>query len=223
MHRQYEIEETGDGSCTIYNAQIEEHFHSAFGARAESRHIFIDNAFAKVAKEKVSVLEIGFGTGLNVLLTFLYFCTDKTVKEVDFHTYELYPLSDEVTDAYIKALPNNAERAVMRRLHDAPWDTTVEVFPGFFLTKHRQDARTIEGEYTADAIYMDAFSPEKCPELWEPDMLRTLYRACKHGGYLSTYCAKGYVRRTLASLGFETYRTAGPPGGKREILVCRKP
>ncbi|MDO4771603.1 tRNA (5-methylaminomethyl-2-thiouridine)(34)-methyltransferase MnmD [Porphyromonas sp.] len=218
----YKVEQTQDGSCTLYNQDIDEHFHSCFGARAESQHIFVDNALALGEGLSQSVLEVGFGTGLNALLTFLFVESHEDM-EVLYTSYELFPLDAEIVEAFAQNFPDH-ERECLLKLHRAPWNEIVEISPRFRLHKVLADAReVVSPSPLADTVYMDAFSPEKCPELWEPSQLHRLYECCASGAYLSTYCAKGVVRRALQSVGFEVFRTPGPPNGKREILVCRKP
>ena len=218
----HKVERTRDGSSTLYNEALDEHYHSCFGARAESLHVFIDNALVRGEELSKSVLEIGFGTGLNALLTLLYTETHPEV-EVLYTTYELYPLSPRPVTDFADTFAES-ERTWLTRLHSAPWDEVVEITPRFRLHKIQADARTVTPSAPlATAVYMDAFSPEKCPELWAVEQLRRLYDCCASGAYLSTYCAKGSVRRTFQSVGFDVFRTPGPPGGKREILVCRKP
>ncbi|SJZ47572.1 tRNA (5-methylaminomethyl-2-thiouridine)(34)-methyltransferase MnmD [Porphyromonas cangingivalis] len=218
----HKIERTQDGSTTLYNEALDEHYHSCFGARAESLHVFIDNALVRGETSPKSVLEIGFGTGLNALLSLLH--TERHPDyEVLYTTYELFPISDELAVAFANSF-DETERSWLRRLHAAPWGEVVEITPRFRLHKIQADARSVTPPTPlATAVYMDAFSPEKCPELWEIEQLRRLYDCCASGAYLSTYCAKGAVRRAFQSVGFEVFRTPGPPGGKREILVCHKP
>lgn len=218
----HKVERTQDGSNTLYNEALDEHYHSCFGARAESLHVFIDNALLRGEELSKSVLEIGFGTGLNALLTLLHTEAHPEV-EVLYTTYELYPLSARLVTDFVSTF-DEPERTWLTRLHSAPWGEVVEVTPRFRLHKIQADARTVTPPTPlATAVYMDAFSPEKCPELWAVGQLRRLYDSCASGAYLSTYCAKGAVRRVFQSVGFEVFRTPGPPGGKREILVCRKP
>lgn len=218
----HQVEPTQDGSSTLYHEALDEHYHSAFGARAESLHVFIDNALDRDSNPSKSVLEIGFGTGLNALLTLLYTEAHPEV-QVLYTTYELFPLSDDTIAAYAGTFADE-EGLWLHRLHAAPWGECVEITPRFRLHKIQADARWVTPPSPfATAVYMDAFSPEKCPELWEESRLRRLYDCCASGAYLSTYCAKGVVRRAFQSVGFEVFRTPGPPGGKREILVCRKP
>lgn len=217
------IEETEDGSPTLYVPSLREHYHSTHGARTESMHIFIRHAFRErialmaQGERAYAVLEIGFGTGLNALLTLME--AERMGVSVLYSTYELYPLSERVTRELWERTLAEEEWVLMQKLHQAKWDREVEISDHFRLFKHHEDLR----EATlpeADVIYMDAFAPEKSPELWSEAFVTKLSQAARDGAVLSTYCAKGAVRRRLEAAGFEVRRTPGPPGGKREILVA---
>lgn len=224
------LKQTEDGSSTLYSTTLNESYHSIHGARSESLYIFLHNALFKRVREvsspdkelkKLSILEIGFGTGLNALLTLE--AMDKLPKHlsVTYHTFELYPLEGDTLERYLSTLMDLKERQILKRLHSLSWDTPLPVTPRFTLHKHFSDAT--QGVLpSADVIYMDAFSPENAPLLWSTEMFRRLYEAAVEGAYLSTYCSKGRVRRELQEVGFKVERTPGPPGGKREILVCQK-
>ena len=219
-----EIEITADGSATIYVPHLDEHYHSVKGALTESLHIFRDCAFmhATSTDAPLRVLEIGFGTGLNALLSAL-----QSDISQHYHTLELYPLSKEIIDStdYHKAVDNDQAPTLFAAIHSAEWNKAVAITPSFTLEK-------IECDYTdpstsfpqgIDVVYFDAFAPEKQPEMWAEGPLRRIYDAMNPGGVLTTYCAKGEIRRRLQSIGFVVERLAGPPGGKREILRATKP
>ena len=219
-----EIEITADGSATIYVPHLDEHYHSVKGALTESLHIFRDCAFmhATSTDAPLRVLEIGFGTGLNALLSAL-----QSDISQHYHTLELYPLSKEIIDStdYHKAVDNDQAPTLFAAIHSAEWNKAIAITPSFTLEK-------IECDYTdpstsfpqgIDVVYFDAFAPEKQPEMWAEGPLRRIYDAMNPGGVLTTYCAKGEIRRRLQSIGFVVERLAGPPGGKREILRATKP
>ena len=231
------IEQTEDGSATLYVPELDEHYHSVKGARTESSHIFIDMGL-KISKARhPRVMEVGFGTGLNALLTLEE--AERSGRPVNYTALELYPLKWEQVEAL-----HYSDNPLFRTLHDAPWEQSVAVTPLFTLCKTQADVTLIamptlvsdgseadeariEEQYrrlssvirpTYDVIYFDAFAPEKQPEMWTEGLFRTLYASLRPGGLLVTYCAKGTVRRTLQRVGFLTERLPGPPGGKREIL-----
>lgn len=221
----YKIITTDDGSKTIYLPEIDEQYHSHFGAVTESRHIFIHNALerrmSETHSESINVLEIGFGTGLNALLTLMYRRSTPSSPRIIYYTYELFPLEHEVIRTLFENVLSPEEWEWMQLLHDAEWGQKVEIDEGFTIIKINADLITSELPRGMDVIYMDAFAPEKTPEFWTPTFLGSLRQASASGAWLATYCAKGIVRRTLRDVGFDVFRLPGPPGGKREILAAR--
>lgn len=211
-------EKTDDGSNTLYVPQLDEHYHSTKGAKTESQHIFIKEGLLHTKLEHIKVLEIGFGTGLNAFETLVSSQENKIY--VDFHSLELFPLSWED----VKGL-NYSESTAYKNIINAEWDTPTTIIDTFKLTKYHCDFTKIDTKtFTKDfdVIYFDAFAPEKQPEMWEQQLFNNLYVLLKDGGILTTYCAKGIVRRMLQESGFKVERIPGPPGGKREILRANK-
>ena len=216
------IERTEDGSATLFVPELNEHYHSVKGARTESQHIFIDMGLKAAAAPEPHVLEIGFGTGLNALLTLE--TAEKEQRRVHYTGIELYPLAWEEVDAL-----HYSDHPLFEALHRTPWMEEVAITPCFTLRKVQADVQTIGADGLLrmngapfDVVYFDAFAPEKQPEMWEETILRNLYTAMSAGGVLTTYCAKGAVRRRLQAVGFKVERLPGPPGGKREILRATK-
>ena len=210
------IEKTDDGSATLFVPELNEHYHSTKGARTESQHIFIDMGLKAVSTAHPQVLEIGFGTGLNALLTLEAAEADK--RPVHYTGIELYPLAWEEVDVL-----KYSDNPLFKTLHSVPWEEDVAITPYFTLKKIREDARkAVNTKRSFDVIYFDAFAPEKQPEMWDEALFRNLYTSMNAGGVLTTYCAKGIIRRMLQSVGFKVERLPGPPGGKREILRASK-
>ena len=218
-----EIERTEDGSPTLFVPGLEERYHSNRGARTESEWVFVRQGLRTWLQRSggaCTLLEAGFGTGLNALLSLL-----ETMggggRELLYHAYEINPLPlPLIREMWQGTLPGE-EMTLMEQIHSAEWDVPVRISASFVLHKHREDLLTAKLP-RADVLYMDAFAPEKTPELWSENFLRKLYEAALPGARLSTYCAKGVIRRRLRDLGFRVYRTPGPPGGKREILTADK-
>lgn len=216
------VEGTADGSSTLYLPDMDEHYHSIYGARTESEHVFIKYGLLKYLAEEepsdLSVLEVGFGTGFNALLTLLAKPGKATIT---YHSYEIHPLSEEIIRDLFREKLSSEEWSLVKQLHQAEWGTPTQIIEGFILHKHLEDLRTATLP-RAEVVYLDAFAPEKDPSLWTEEMIRKLAGATTPGGRLSTYCAKGVIRRRLEGEGFRVERTQGPPGGKREILTCKK-
>lgn len=216
------IELTADGSATLFLPGLNEHYHSVKGALAESLHVYIESALRRIKKPEISLLEVGFGTGLNTFLS----CLEAARRHITIHytSLELFPLSCQEAEAlhYPDSI-SPQHTALFRALHTARWDTPVKITPYFTLYKRQVDLTQCQFDRLYDVIYFDAFAPEKQPELWEEAIFRNLFEHTAAGGVLTTYCAKGEVRRRLQRTGFQVERLAGPPGGKREILRGSKP
>lgn len=216
-----QIEQTADGSQTLFVPELNEHYHSVKGALTESEHIFIQMGLKHSSVEAPHVLEIGFGTGLNAFLTLLTADTDQ--RNIHYTTLERYP----VTPALIEQLTYPELICPERKddfhaLHQAAWNTDVQLTPYFTLHKVETDFTSYTFPATYDVIYFDAFAPEKQPEMWTQSLFDTLCQQLNPQGILTTYCAKGAVRRMLQAAGFTVERLPGPPGGKREILRATK-
>lgn len=235
------IEHTADGSATLYVPELDEHYHSVKGALTESRHIFIDMGLKASAAPEPRILEIGFGTGLNALLTLIE--AEQSGRKVHYTGIELYPLPWETIEQlhYTNGERTlNDERLTMndeqvagwfKALHTAAWEEDVVITPHFTLRKVQADFANNERltvhhspfiVHRYSLIYFDAFAPEKQPEMWSQELFNRLYVIMEPDGILTTYCAKGAVRRMLQSAGFTVERLPGPPGGKREILRGKK-
>ena len=224
------IQVTEDGSHTLFSEMAGQTYHSSHGAVQESRHIFISQLMGQqsmVNGQQLSVLEIGFGTGLNALLT-AQWARENGVK-VDYTTIELYPLKEEVYRElnYGKLL---GDEGLFLRLHKAEWDVgLVEVTENFAIRKCKSDIVewlrnaqcTMHNAQLFDVVYFDAFSPDAQPELWTEEVFRNVYALMRKGGVLMTYCAKGDVRRAMLAAGFRVEKLQGPPG-KRHILRAVK-
>lgn len=216
-----QLEKTADGSYTLFVPELDEHYHSVKGALTESEHIFINMGLNHSSATEPHVLEIGFGTGLNAFLSLLE--AEKTERKVHFTTIERYPLDIEMVrnmNYPEQVAPDH--KTEYETLHKAPWETDVHITPFFTLHKIENDFTRFQFPTGYDVIYFDAFAPEKQPEMWSQDLFNQLYRILNPGGILTTYCAKGVIRRMLQTAGFTVERLPGPPGGKREILRATK-
>ena len=207
---------TEDGSNSLYVPEIDECYHSSHGAIQESRHIFIEAGLKQCRKSEINVLEVGFGTGLNAFLTMIE--AERSGKQIQYVSLEKYPVETE------KALRLNypeelspEKRSFFELMHISAWNEKIQITPFFSLEKIKTDFTQYTPEHKFDVIFFDAFSPEKQPEMWTQERFELIYKHCNHGAMLTTYCAKGAVRRAMQAAGFIVERLAGPPG-KREIL-----
>lgn len=227
-HQAPELHTTEDGSPTLYAPTFGEHYHSMHGAVQESEHIYLGLAL----RERMSswqegdaplrLFEVGFGTGLNALLSWRE--AEERHIPLQYYSIEKFPITPEVYEAlHYEGLGQELEvKDQLLRLHTAPWDEAVELSPFFTLYKLRGDLTTCTFPERLSVIYYDAFSPESQPELWAEELFQRLGKASCSGAILSTYCAKGEVRRRLQRSGFLVERLPGPPG-KREVLRGRTP
>lgn len=210
---------TEDGSHTLYLPDMDEHYHSVHGAVQESRHVYLSAGFEALDASRISVFEVGFGTGLNAFLTALE--AEKNGCSVLYSTVELYPLSLGQAERlnYGKLLGNES---LFSHIHSVDWNEFQIVSSHFQLRKIKADFSQLKmsaEEY--DLIYFDAFAPNKQSDLWKQEIFDSLFRSLKKDGVLVTYCAKGVVRRMLQTAGFVVERLPGPPG-KHEMLRARK-
>lgn len=207
---------TQDGSHTLYMPEIDECYHSTYGAVQESEHIFVKDGFSACNKSKINILEIGFGTGLNAFLTLLEAARQK--KHVHYTGIELYPIN--VSDALLLNYPEVTvpeKRKEFELLHTTAWNEWHEVSPFFQLKKIKDDFTRVDFTDKFDVIYFDAFSPEKQPEMWTEYLFKKLYLCAEKKAILTTYCCKGAVKRALKAAGFSVEKLPGP-AGKREIV-----
>lgn len=209
---------TADGSHTIQIEDLQVTYHSKHGAIQESKHVFIDAGIAYLQQmnnlSEVRILEMGFGTGLNALLTAIF--SDQMDLRVNYHSIEAFPLAtDEVSLLNYGSLLQ--QEAIFALLHTAHWNTATTIHPKFELYKHHSKLDTFVSAENFNLIYYDAFAPTAQPELWTVEVFEKLYRLLAPEGILVTYCSKGAVRRAMEVAGFRVTKLQGPPG-KREMV-----
>ena len=216
----HEIIKTADGSHSLYVKDLDEHYHSVHGAIQEGQHVFIKMGLNSLLppKKTINILEIGLGTGLNVLLTYLENLKDTSVY-VDYTALEAFPLGNEITDQlnYLDLLDAKQYQKIYSMIHEGPWDQPFELAKNFILQKLKNTLQEVKFENIFDIIYFDAFGPRVQPEMWTEKIFTKIYAATKSNGFLVTYCAKGEVKRTLKKVGFIVETLQGPPG-KREMV-----
>mgnify|MGYP006098589015 CR=1 FL=1 len=214
-----EIITTEDGSSSIINKNLNECYHSTSGAINESKHIFIENGLLACKKKVLNTLEVGFGTGLNALLTQIICDKNKTIN--NYHSIENLPIlsKDYLALNYCKQLNIKDDNFI--KMHNSSWGEKITISKYFSLLKINIDLQTFNPTTKYDLIYFDAFSPNKQPELWTYNIFKKLYKNLNNNGILITYCAKGAFKRTLKEIGFEVSSIDGPIG-KREITQAKK-
>ena len=219
VHRlKRDIIRTADGSTTIHLPDWDECYHSRNGAIAEAYHVFIRNGLEQTSGD-VSILEIGFGTGLNALITAIEAANNN--RTVRYSGVEAYPLATD--EALLMNYPSalGVGDDLFDAIHRAEWDDFAALSSNFMLRKQQKFFQEIidVGEY--DLVYFDAFGYRVQPELWSEEIFSRLCRAMKPGGILVTYAARTIIRNNMKAAGFHVEKLPGPPG-KREMLRAKR-
>jgi len=212
-----EIIITSDGSTSIHLPEWDESYHSKHGAIQEAQHVFIKNGLSLCKRQSVSVLEIGFGTGLNAFITFLE--SQKSNQNIDYVGVEGFPISaEEVLQMnYVNQLNANQFELEFKKMHQSDWEENVTISEHFRLTKRKQLFNDINDKNQFDIIYFDAFGYRVQPELWSVEIFIIMFEALKEGGILVTYACRGPIKNAMKEAGFQIEKLSGPPG-KREML-----
>lgn len=212
-----EIIITSDGSTSIHLPEWKESYHSKHGAIQEAQHVFIKNGLSFCKGQSVSVLEIGFGTGLNAFITFLE--SQKNNQNIDYVGIEGFPISSEevIQMNYVNQLNADDFKEKFKKIHTSKWEENVTISEHFRLIKRKQLFNEINDKNQFDIIYFDAFGYRVQPELWSVEIFSKMYEALKEGGILVTYACRGPIKNAMKEAGFQIEKLAGPPG-KREML-----
>ena len=226
MSRKIILETTADGSSTLYVPALDEHYHSTNGAVQESQHVYIESGLLHYihtnyphnktndaeSQDEIQVLEFGFGTGLNALLTSLE--AEKQKIKIRYVALEKFPLPQEITN---QLNYSTANQLLFRQIHQSEWGTPVSITPYFTIQKIAIDFTEFDFLNRYDVVYYDAFAPDKQPEVWSQELFDRLFLSMNPRGILTTYCAKGSIRRMMQQAGFVVERIPGA-AGKREML-----
>jgi tRNA U34 5-methylaminomethyl-2-thiouridine-forming methyltransferase MnmC len=207
---------TADGTVTLHVAHLNENYHSLHGAMQESVHVFIRNGLNFFPPmQPLNIFEVGFGTGLNCLLTKIL-----SSSPIIYHAIETNPLPDSIIEK-LNYAENPSDKNQFELIHAISWNEEKEVSNNFRLKKIKLDLQSFQADSKYDLIYFDAFGPNAQPEMWTKDIFSKMYSMLNPGGILVTYCAKGEVKRIMKEVGFEVEALPGPPG-KREMTRGKK-
>jgi tRNA U34 5-methylaminomethyl-2-thiouridine-forming methyltransferase MnmC len=214
---------TSDGSHSLLNKAMDETYHSRHGAMQESLHVFIRHGLEFVLAMNlggsIRILEIGFGTGLNAMLTAQHSSVNSIT--VEYSSLEAFPV-EEALWSKLNYSNSPATEKLFTQLHRAEWDSPIQILPNFTLIKRKATLQAVDlGDKKFDLVFYDAFAPNKQPEMWELPVLDKVTHKLNTGGVFVTYCAKGQLKRDLRSLGFEVETLSGPPG-KKEMIRATK-
>jgi tRNA U34 5-methylaminomethyl-2-thiouridine-forming methyltransferase MnmC len=216
-----EIVETKDGSHTIFIPEWNESYHSKNGAIQEAKHVFIQAGLSLFKGKSISVLEIGFGTGLNAFITFLE--AKEVNQQINYVGVEAYPVVLEEVEKlnYVKELKADREKAVFQKMHTSNWEHETELSSFFKFNKRKQFFQDIKDVDSFDLVYFDAFGFNLQPELWTEEIFKNLFVAMKKDAVLVTYACRTSIRKAMLSVGFRVEKLPGAPG-KREMLRAFK-
>jgi len=213
---QIEFITSKDGSHTLFLPHLNETYHSLHGAICESEYVFIEAGLSRMAEKisEITILEVGFGTGLNALLS-LMFSLKKSVK-INYHTLEPFPLPKEIYENlnYIDLLKREDLKNSFLKMHQALDGEAVLLTDQFIFYRHLTTLENFSISIAPDLVYYDAFAPSKQPEVWALENLKKIKSVLPPGGTLVTYCASGQFKRDLKEAGFTVEVLQGPPGKK---------
>lgn len=212
---------TSDGSTTIRIEDWDECYHSIHGAIQEAKHVFIKNGLSLFETEAIAILEIGFGTGLNALISFLE--ANQKKQYISYVGVEAYPIDSEEVNKmnFAQELEASIADDAFNKMHACPWEEKFVLNEYFDLTKRKQFFQDINDSNLYDLIYFDAFGYRVQPELWNLEIFQKMYNALKENGVLVTYAARGVIKRNMIEAGFTVVKLPGPPG-KREMFRATK-
>ena len=217
-----EIIITEDGSTSIFIPELDETYHSKFGAIQEAKHVFIKNGIDLFEdNSEISILEIGFGTGLNAIITLLE--AEKRNLKINYVGVEAYPIVlEEIAQLnYVEQLEVPQKKVDFEKMHASNWEEEISINSNFRITKRKQFFTNISDENTFDLIYFDAFGFTVQPELWNEAIFEIMYKSLKSRGILTTYACRTSIKNSMQHAGFQTLKLPGAPG-KREMLRALK-
>ncbi len=217
---------TEDGSFSIYNELVDDTYHSIHGAITESQIVYIENGFCYTYKnfvdKEIRIFEVGFGTGLNALLTAIESYNNKI--KVIYHTIEAFPLETNIMNElnFSEIIGGEISSQLFSKINCCKWNDIVNIHDFFSLKKEHiklESCDILQNDY--NLVYYDAFGPSKQPEMWTVELLEKVCLGLKQYGTFVTYSTKGDLKRMLKSFGFIVEKLNGPPG-KREVLRAIK-
>ena len=215
---------TDDHSHTLFSERFKATYHSTRGAMSESKHVFIENGlqffYEQYNSKEISILEIGFGTGLNAFMTYL-FAKEHGLK-INYHTIEAFPVPfTQANKLNYSSELSDQEKIVFHQMHEQEWNRGEEIAKDFLLTKYLGLVEEFNTLQNFNIIYFDAFSPSEQPELWTEHIFKSMFDLLEKNGVLVTYCAQGQMKRNMKSAGFKVVALPGF-GGKREMTRAEK-
>lgn len=225
MNKNAKIIKTADGSTTLFLPDMNEHYHSIHGARKESEHVYIKKGVEhwfeqNPEKKKIRVLEIGFGTGVNALLTYNY--AVKHNIEVEYKTLEPFPIDTEIVNQLDFNFEKD-EKEMFLKLHQSQWEEKIIISSNFSFLKNKLKIEELDEKNQFDLVYFDAFAPNKQKNMWDSGNLLKMKTVIESdSGFLVTYCAQGQFKRDAKDVGFIVESTDGPPRKHEMVRLLKK-
>lgn len=213
----FEVVMTKDGSKTLFLTKREVYYHSIHGAVSEAKHVYIEHGLRNINKSSLNILEMGFGTALNALVTFVE--SSKANLKINYLSVDNYPINYELVKQldYPFFLSSQDYESLFKRMHCSDWNQETAISPNFNLFKFKSSIETLSIDRKIDLVYYDAFAPKANYNLWSVEIFKNLSRYLNDSAILVTYCANGQVKRNLKAAGFSLETLKGPPG-KREMI-----
>ncbi len=210
---------TDDGFTTLFSTEFNQYYHSVRGALDETQRVYIElGLLAKMQEtQEISILELGFGTGLNALITAVE--AEKNQLKVHYTSLEPFPISEE--DVKLLNYQTGAATDLLQKLHSVNWEENIEISANFSLKKIKSTLQDFKTDELFDVVYYDAFAPSSQPELWTVETFAHVASFMKKGGFLTTYCSKTVVRKAMEQAGFKVEKHQGI-WGKREVVRAIK-
>lgn len=219
------VKTTSDGSKTLFISNLNEGYHSHHGALQEAEHVFIENGIKNVSDYDINILELGFGTGLNAMVTINEYLKNPSWGTLHYFTLEKYPVTLQEIEqlSYAELFTMEQAEEILQKLHACEWNVAQEIVPGFTLTKFHCDFYSLKDLSLPpiNLVYYDCFGARVQPDLWEKPLFEQVKDKMALGGLLTTYSSKGSVRRILKALQFEVTKLEGPKG-KREMINAKR-
>ena len=210
-----ELKKTADGSYTLYNSDLNEHYHSIHGANTESLHVFIQNGLVyllpNIISNQINILEVGFGTGLNCFHTINHLLENELMVKLFYHALEPFPVDKKL----INKLSNGFQDKLYSKIHDLKWNMDQIIEDEIVINKSSKMVQNLKPEKKYDLVYFDAFGPRVEDKLWDISILKLIFDLMNSNSVFVTYCAKGQVRRDLEQIGFNVERLPGRPEKER--------
>jgi tRNA U34 5-methylaminomethyl-2-thiouridine-forming methyltransferase MnmC len=219
---------TTDGSHSISIPEMNVTYHSTHGAIQESLHVFIDAGLHYISAihplpDTLSILEMGFGTGLNALLTVAE--AEKHQQKIYYETIELHPLEAGIYTAlnYCEQLQRPDLQSLFTLMHACEWNTTISLTPYFSFRKIKIALADYASFQHFHIVYFDAFAPEIQPALWTTTVFKKLYACMELNAALTTYCSKSIVRKAMTEAGLTVEKIPGPPHKREMVRAVKQP